>query len=300
MSAPASELSSAAIVINPASGRGRAVPVADRLQAALHAAGIATSRWHVDALEAQLASNPAPRAVLIVGGDGSVHHALPALQRAAVPFWHVPTGTENLIARELNHSARPDAVLRALRAGRSRPIDLIRVTPASPDHTSALAAVMLSVGPDAGVIARLDASRTGPITHASYLRPSILEAFAPSLAPISLWADGVEVINARPGWLVIANMRSFGARVNPCADARHADGLLDAMFVPATSAARVLAAMALLRLRLPVPGAIRRRAREFTLARGSCPVQADGEVFARPWSLLTLRAVGGLRAIEAA
>lgn len=280
-----------ALVVNPASGKGRAALAADALESPLRAAGITVSRGHVDALDTLLGSGPPFTAVLLVGGDGTVHHALPALRRAGVPLWHVPTGTENLFARGLGHSARPDAVLAALRAARTRALDLIEIAPAS-GSASTLAAIMLSLGPDAGVIARLDAARTGPITHASYLRPALAEAFAPALAPISLWADGRTIVRSRPGWLVIANMRPFGARIDPCPDADPSDGLLDALFLPATSTARVLLAMFCLRAGLTPSGALRVRAREFILLRGACPAQADGEVFDQPWSLLTLRAVG--------
>lgn len=289
----------AALVVNPASGKGRAARVADALESHLRAAGVEISRAHVEAMDTLLGSGPPLTAVLLVGGDGTVHHALPALRRAGVPLWHVPTGTENLIARELGHSARPESVLAALRAGRTRALDLIEILPVSGgSHT--LAAIMLSVGPDAGVVARLDASRTGPITHASYLRPSLAEAFAPALAPISLWAEGRCIVESRPGWLVVANMRSFGARINPCPDADPSDRVLDAMFLPAASTARVLLGMACLRAGLIPPGALRLRAREFTLLRGACPAQVDGEVFAEPWSLVTLRAVGELSVLAPA
>ncbi|MGE4198428.1 MAG: diacylglycerol kinase family protein, partial [Phycisphaerales bacterium] len=141
--------------------------------------------------------------------------------------------------------------------------------------------LMLSVGPDAAVVHRLAAARTGAIGHWSYLRPILSEMLAPTLRPLTVHADGSRLFHARTGLLVIANSPQYGVRINPAARASISDGLLDIVFFPAESAAELVvwAARARLRSHLRSRRLLYHTAREVTLHcdDGAAPYQLDGE-----------------------
>src|SRR5258708_15190736 len=79
-------------------------------------------------------------AILIFGGDGTIHRQLPALVRLQLPVLIVPTGSGNDFARALNLRSMRDSlrVWRDFESGniQARAIDLGVIIPsASPDHT---------------------------------------------------------------------------------------------------------------------------------------------------------------------
>lgn len=263
-----------ALVANPTSGRGRALPLREAVAAALAARGHEPVPLGLsEAVRVREAD-----AAVVFGGDGTLHGVLPALADGP-PVYHAPLGTENLFAREF--AMRPDAgeVCSAVDRAASRTIDLGE---AACLGASRPFVVMLSVGPDAGVIRRLHMARRGPITHAAYIAPILGEALRPSLAPLTIVADGREVIRAATGTLVVANLRQYGLRIDPAPDADPADGLLDLVFMPCTTGLGVLARTLASRLRRHGAAVVRLRARAFEVrSERSVPVQADGECM--PW-----------------
>lgn len=229
------------LLVNPRSGRGRAQLTARDTHDALSRAGYDVSSRPIGERD-----DPPADVLVIVGGDGTVHHSLPLAARLGIPIWQIPMGTENLFARCFGMTRSPDALVRAIAAMSVEPIDLAEfrlvelpgsIAGSSPPRPFML---MLSVGPDAGVVRRLTESRSGAIRHASYLVPVLREAFAPSLSPLTIHVDGRPIVDRRPGLLVIANSREYGVRLNPCPSALMTDGLLDLTFFPAASSLELL------------------------------------------------------------
>ncbi|MFN3888797.1 MAG: lipid kinase [Beijerinckiaceae bacterium] len=62
--------------------------------------------------------------VIVAGGDGTIHHAAPALIAARKPFGILPLGTANDLARSLDIPADPLEAARIILEGRTRSIDL--------------------------------------------------------------------------------------------------------------------------------------------------------------------------------
>lgn len=227
----------AAILYNPASGKGKAASVARTIFECL-----GPSR------AALLATRPAPEppitahelapaaAVIIAGGDGTLHAALPALVAHGAPIYHAPCGTENLFARHFGMSAHADAVGRALDARQTRRIDLGLLHAAGLFCPNRPFSLMASIGPDASIIHRLAAARRGPISHATYLPHIGAELLRPSLPRMRVVADGHALVTDRRGWLVVANAPNYARGINPAPSASMTDALLDVRFFPATNA----------------------------------------------------------------
>lgn len=266
-----------ALLHNPSAGRGRGEAKAREVTQALQAAGHDVRGGSVRADAGGLPDLVAwGEAVVVVGGDGTLHHLLPILAGSGRVVYHAGTGTENLLARELGHRAEPRHVVAALAEGRWRDLNVGEVRVGS---EARLFAIMASTGPDAGVVHRLDASRAGAISHASYLGPVLAELRSPSLPRMTVMVDGREIVRAQRGMLVVANLCRYALGVNPCASALGDDGLLDAVFIPARNGVGVLAGLAACRLRLAERfGAVRARGvRVEWTGDGPCPMQADGE-----------------------
>jgi diacylglycerol kinase (ATP) len=114
-----------ALVVNPASGRGRAAGLVDTVTAYLRrAADVDVRAGHSAAESAALLADCVDRfdAVVVLGGDGMVHLAVQALAQTATPLGVIAGGTGNdaatVLGLPLDPMAAAQAVLDALeRAG---------------------------------------------------------------------------------------------------------------------------------------------------------------------------------------
>lgn len=226
------------VVSNPASGRGKGPRVADEASAMLMRAGMGATRLDVNRddkaafLESLRAAAGAHDVVVIAGGDGTVHFALPALLGARAALYHLPLGTENLFSREFEMRREHDALLRAITRQRRVPMDIATLT--REDGSVRHFAIMCSVGPDAGVIERLAATRRGAISHLSYTMPVLREVVKPRVATMRVEVDGKPLVVDGTGMLVVANTRQYALRIDHAHRASANDGLLDVVFMPAS------------------------------------------------------------------
>lgn len=265
------------VLVNESSGRGRAgrlgASAVDALSRAGHEVDLVPVGPGNDGHDAASAIGACSLAV-VVGGDGTVNHLLETLAAQGAPLYHLPTGNENLFAREFGMSARVPHLLAAIERGRVARMDLARCN-------GRPFALMASIGPDAGVIHRLDALRTRAIGHAAYVRPVLAELIRPHLPRLTVTVDGRPIVQARRGFVVIANSRHCGLRIDPCPAADVADGVLDAVFFPTTTAvaalAWLLAARCRAQLKLPSCRLARGRVVEVTTDDPGAPCQIDGE-----------------------
>ncbi|MCX5690117.1 MAG: diacylglycerol kinase family protein [Planctomycetota bacterium] len=229
------------LVVNARSGKGRGNAAANRLGSLLAAHSV--SRIDIPRDPRRDFQWLSPRLheselCVIVGGDGTLHGVLPALVESRIPVFHAATGTENLFARQFGSFARDfDHVgtwlLAALKTPKILDVDVGRTS--GLEHSTRYFSLMLSAGPDASVISRLSRVRTGAISHWSYLRPIVAEATDPYLPNVDVAVDGVALCPPAPGLLLIANARQYALRIDPAPDASMSDGLLDILFLPASS-----------------------------------------------------------------
>lgn len=258
---------------NPSSGTGSRRALVDESEQLLRADGHEVTRMAPmdPAAPGEIAH---AELVVLAGGDGTVHHALPALVRSRAAMYHLPLGTENLFARHFGMDRHAVTLRRAAANPTIAEIDL-------GEANSTLFSLMVSAGPDAGVIHDLASNRNGPISHLTYLAP-IWRQFSTKPAPLWIEADGSTLVEDRPGWAVVANLPDYGGRANPAPRASATDGLLDVVFMPATSTWRALRWFLAGRWgtaeRHPDRIAVRvSRVRIATSQGATTPVQIDGE-----------------------
>ena len=268
----------AVIVYNPKSGGGGSAAVAARLERSLGAGSIDTVARALDTgIESDEFSKQLARmdAAVLVGGDGTVHAMLGTLARSRTPVYVVPTGTENIFARQFAMNARELDVRRAIVEQRVTEIDL-------GDSGGRLFSLMCGVGFDGAVIGSMAAARRGPIRRWSYL-PHVFHA-ARSLQPtIAVEVDGCVIVSDLPGSVIVANGREYVMHADPASSARLDDGLLDVVFMPAKSGWRVLAwlAAAKMGLRQKIKGLVYATGKSVRIATDpagpSAWCQMDGE-----------------------
>jgi diacylglycerol kinase family enzyme len=264
------------LLYNPRSGRGSGEGVALSLGQTLRGVGhavlplAATRDLTLGALADAMRSSDL---TVIAGGDGTVHHALPALVETGATFYHFPLGTENLLCRQFGSDRDPARLLGAIGRGRVVACDAA----ACGDR---LLAIMVSVGFDACVVERVAAARTAGVTRLDYVRHALTELAAPRTPELTVRVDGRAVVERAHGLAVIANSRQYAARLNPARDADMSDGLLDLTFLPHRSIVGLtqwLLASAT-GLHVHLPGAVTARGTRVDLESDRpWPHQIDGE-----------------------
>ncbi|MGC5020172.1 diacylglycerol kinase family protein [Micromonospora sp. DT47] len=221
-----------AVLANPTAGRGRHRGLLPRLLDGLAAAGRPVQLLEARTPdEAEAACHAAVAggagAVVAVGGDGTVHRALQAVAGTSVPFGPVPAGTGNDFAVDTGFPADPLAAVAviadALRAGRSRPVDLARMTTARGGDR--WYGAVLAAGFDAIVNERANRMRW-PRGPRRYDLAILVELARLRPRAYTLRLDGEE--HRLDAVLVaVGNCASYGGGMRICPDADPTDGLLD-------------------------------------------------------------------------
>ncbi len=154
----------ALLLYNPESGRRRPRRLADvqAAAAAFKTAGVEpvlepTSGPGTAALQAREAMSRGCDAIIVCGGDGSVHEVLPALAGKDAALGVIPLGTGNGLAHDLGLPGNPAQAARLLAAAQTQPIALPRVEYTRRDGSSDFRYCMVGagVGADAEMVYRL-------------------------------------------------------------------------------------------------------------------------------------------------
>ncbi len=212
------------IVVNPVSGVPARHAAYLRFRAALAAEGVEavetpTERaGHARALGAE-APGRGIDAVVVAGGDGTVNEVANGLPLDGIPLGVFPTGTSNLLARDLRLPFDPEAAARVLAAGRRRRLDVGTVN-------GRRFLMVVGIGWDAHVVEAVSARRHGHLGRLRYVRP-VLEAVMGYRFPplrVSFGGNG----GARPAVLAFAcNTRNYAGWFALAPDAVPDDGVFD-------------------------------------------------------------------------
>lgn len=220
------------MLVNPSAGRGRhrrllpavrdLLAVADRPLRQLPAATADEAGTACQAAVAEGAS-----ALVVVGGDGTLQAALPAVAGSGVPLGIVAAGTGNDLAVGFGLPPEPLAAARAVAAALAtdtyRRLDLARVT--GPDGTRRWYGGVLAAGFDAIVNERANRLRW-PRGDRRYDLAIFLELVRLRARAYQIRLDGVT--HELDGVLVaVGNLGCYGGGIRICPGADPTDGLLD-------------------------------------------------------------------------
>ncbi len=168
--------------------------------------------------------------VLACGGDGTVRHVAHVLAGSGIPLGLLPTGTANLLARNLG-IVRNDPV-RATRialSGRNRAIDVGRVRIDDRDEEQVFL-VMAGMGFDAEIMAGAPHQLKARLGSLAYFVSGMRALTAPR-APITLVVDGRPELPRQVRMVVVGNCGKLLAGLLLLPAAMVDDGLLDVVSI---------------------------------------------------------------------
>lgn len=224
----------AAIVYNPIKVD---LPRLEALVAAAeHAAGWATTRWYSTSVEdaGQLATKTAieqgAAVVVAAGGDGTVRAVAEGLRDSAVPIALVPSGTGNLLARNLGLALTdPELSIRAAFTGGDRRIDvgLAEISRTDGSTEKHVFLVMAGVGLDARMIALTNPKLKKAVGWLAYIDAGVRALPALRSVKLSFSIDGAPERSTSVHTILIGNCGALPGGILLIPDAKPDDGILD-------------------------------------------------------------------------
>jgi len=168
--------------------------------------------------------------VLVAGGDGTVRAVSEAMAGSDVPLAIVPSGTGNLLARNLELPlADPGTMIAAAFTGRTHPIDIGQARIRRPDGEVIEKAfvVMAGIGLDAAMIANTNPDLKKSVGWVAYVDGAARSLVGAKPFRVAYQLDQHRVHTARVQSVLFANCGALPAGIALIPDASVADGILD-------------------------------------------------------------------------
>lgn len=228
------------IIANPVAGGGRGRGLAERLERALRAEGLAvetrlTTREHNGQALAQEIAPGECDTLAVVGGDGSVHDVLGGLRDLSTPIALLPAGTANVWARQARLPWRPEGTARLIRAGRTVRARLFT-------GNGERFFLFAGAGIDARIVDRVEGKRARRGHQGGMLRwfvPGYREFFGRPLAELSVTAEGQRLDGLAE--VLVTRVRGYAAFLRLAPGIDIADDLLHVIAIPRQSKVALLA-----------------------------------------------------------
>jgi len=279
------------VIVNPASGRGRARKLLPTIERILRASGLdfdlfPTERpWHTAEI-AETAARQGMKAVIVAGGDGTVNEAINGLMRARSGGFNKPAlgvlsiGTGNDFAASLNLPARMEDALQSICRNTRRCVDIGLLKGCSfPEGRYFANCVGIGFDAAGGVLAEKITWTTGLL---AYLIAALQNIFIYYKAPTLEIQMDRETL-CMPALLVsVMNGKRIGGGFWTAPNASPDDGLFDLCIAEEVSRPRMLTLLPhfLNGTQVTQPEIQMKRARRVKIiaTKGVMPVQADGEI----------------------
>lgn len=264
-----------AIWWNPQAGRGQAEELAEQARLVATGRGNAVTVLPCDSVAicraaADDAVADGVERLIVIGGDGTVHHAVQVAAETALVVGVIPTGTGNDLIGPLGLAIDPAvAIDRAL--GPAAPIDLLRI-----GHHYAV--TVATLGFSVSVNRRADRLRW-PRGRGKYTAATIRELISLRPYPLTVVLDGRR-FEVSPNLVAFANTSDFGGGMRIAPTAVPDDGQLELVIVGPAARSALLRVLPRVRtgrhIRNPAVQ-VHRGARATIEAERSCEIWADGE-----------------------
>ena len=267
------------LIVNPVSGRGRALELLPELEAEFTRRGLPfrterTSDPEQATSVARVATAQRPDGIVAVGGDGCFFAVANGMAGSDVPMLFVPCGTGNDFLKSL---PLPKDPLAALRAQLDAPISRIDMGRMNDIHFLNVS----GTGFDVDVLRCVDRHKEkhgGLLAYMLGLRDA-LKNYRPTEALISF--DGGPEERASFAIVSIGNGRYFGGGMRAVPDAKVDDGLFDVVVVKPVRkfTIPILIAFFITGKHVKMGFAKLVQCRRFTLRRKDMTINLDGELF---------------------
>lgn len=169
--------------------------------------------------------------VLVAGGDGTVRAVSAELAGTGVPMALLPSGTGNLLARNLGVPLDVDSALDLAFSGRERAIDVVSVTwqdPQEPDERTERFVVMAGLGLDAQIMEDTNDDLKKVIRSGAYAVAAMQNA-VPDPFPVTVTLNDGEAEERSTVMALMGNVGTITGGMTIFPDAQPDDGALDLM-----------------------------------------------------------------------
>lgn len=231
------------LIVNPVAGKGRARRLLPQVEARLLLYGASLCVYETDAPgDAKRFANALPEdaAVLVLGGDGTLHEVVSGCVGTERTLGLIPGGSGDDFAATLGLRTWQHA-LAVIRAGKTRLVDTASVENLAGDGERYVAINACGLGLDADVAARIRRSPSWLTGVAAYAYAALRSLLALSLKTVTVQVDGA-VVYEGPSLLVAAqNGRRVGGGFVLTPDADPGDGVLDVVIAGALTRTEVVA-----------------------------------------------------------
>lgn len=173
-------------------------------------------------------------AVLVAGGDGTVRAVSEAMTGSGVPLTIVPSGTGNLLARNLGLPLDDaEAMIRATFDGDTVPIDVgfAKITRPNAASEERAFVVMGGMGLDAAMIANTNGDLKKKVGWVAYVDGAARSLVGAKPFPVMYQLPGHRMHRANVQSVLIANCGSLPAGLELIPEASVTDGQLDVVVV---------------------------------------------------------------------
>lgn len=216
--------------------------------------------------------------LVLAGGDGLIHYALPALVDSSIVVGVVPVGTGNDFCRGLGLPTGRQAALDEATGSAAMSVDVLRV---AVGNRICYAATVVTAGFSGRVNQRVNEMARRPWFpngSSRYTIATVAELAALEPVRFRLQFDDDEPFDESACLIAIGNTRYFGGGMAVCPDARYDDGAMDVTTIEPVSRATFMRVLPLAFSGRHVrhPKVTQRRCRRLVVT-GAEPLWADGE-----------------------
>jgi diacylglycerol kinase (ATP) len=212
-------------IVNQQSGRGRGQKAWRQIEPVLKQRGIPYqvqfTEYPAHGIELAKQASSDLRAVIAVGGDGTLHEVSNGLKGKSIPLGYIPAGSGNDFARAERIPFEPLPALERILRHQPRPIDLAEVNGRTMIGFS-------GIGFDAQVAYVANRSKLKRLLKRSiylYCMLKMLWSYQPTETTITI--DG-ETHHFAGIWLIaVNNIPTYGGGMKVCPDAKNDDSWLD-------------------------------------------------------------------------
>ncbi len=166
--------------------------------------------------------------VAAAGGDGTVRVVCGEMAGSGVPVGVIPSGTGNLLARNLGISLLPEQAIDTVLRGQDRAIDVVRLEGDGLATTRFV--VMAGLGLDAAIMDGAPDALKARFGWPAYVIVAMRHLRYPAVR-VDITVDGAEPVRRRARTVVIGNVGTLQAGIPLLPDARIDDGILDVVVI---------------------------------------------------------------------